>query len=51
MTKLRMSLTFVMAVQVALVLAAAGHAGDKGKDSAKTTSSSTAVQPGFHRGG
>ena len=48
-TKLRKMIAFVIAVQVALVIAAGAQAasGDSGKKSDTTT----AVQPGFHRGG
>jgi putative copper export protein len=56
MTKLRTTLTFVVAVQVALVLAAAGHATPDKGDAKTTTTTSTLDQPGgpgrgFHRGG
>ena len=54
MTKLRVTLTFVVAVQAALALAAVGHA-TPGKAQASTTTSSTLVESGsprgFHRGG
>jgi hypothetical protein len=49
-SKLRTTIIFVIAVQIALVLAsgaAAGNGEKKGKNDATTT----AVQPGFHRGG
>lgn len=47
-TKLRTMITFIIAVQVALVVAAAAHAGP-GKD--KKIDTTTMVSPGFHRGG
>ena len=56
MTKTRVPLTFVVAVQLALFLAASGQAAPDKADTTTTTSSSTSVSPGgptrgFHRGG
>ena len=55
MTKLRVPLTFVVAVQVALVLAAVGHAKPDKADATATTSSTLVEHGGpirgFHRGG
>ena len=56
MAKLRITLTFVVAVQVALFVATGGHATPDKAPATTTTSSSTSVPSGgptrgFHRGG
>jgi hypothetical protein len=56
MTKIRVPLTFMVAVQLALFLAASGQATPEKAPPTTTTSSSTSVPPGgptrgFHRGG
>ena len=56
MTKIRVPLAFMVAVQLALFLAASGQATPDKAPHTTTTSSSTSVPPGgptrgFHRGG
>ena len=50
MTKLRVTLTFVVAVQVALVLATVGHAKPDKTDATATTSSTLVERGGHDRG-
>ncbi len=47
-SRLRSAVVFVVAIQAALVLAAAANAGSGDKGG---SSSDTVVAPGFHRGG